>query len=386
MRSIGRHRFREGQQRERSAAELVQQFGAQMRATARRYSANADDADDACQRTAEILLRVRPTGNDDQVLRWLRTTVKREAFAVGAKRTPVSAAGEVPEEADRAGSAADRVERLERLRLGAEALGRLKPQEVRALLLRAEGLTYKEICAETGWTYTKVNRCVTEGRRAFLDSVDGIESGAECERVAPALSALADGEAKSADLLLLRPHLGGCPKCRATLREYRQVPGKVAALVPPVALADGGGGGPIRTALEHLIGAAHDRIAVLGERGHQLAEAATGQKLAAIGASAAVLAGGGAATVEVVDRGAQSQAQAEQPTTTPPTPAAPAPPQPPPTASAEPTPEPPASPAPPQPAPSPSNEFAPEASAPAPAQAEFGPSRGGGGGGGEFAP
>ena len=277
-----------------------------MRATARRYSANADDADDAYQRTAEILLRIRPTGNDEQVLRWLRTTVKREAFAVGRKRLPVAPEGEVPEEPDHAGSAADRAERFEQLRLGAEALGRLKPQEVRALLLRAEGLSYKEICAETGWTYTKVNRCVTEGRRAFLQSVEGIESGAECERVAPALSALADGEAKPTDLLRLRPHLGGCPKCRAALREYRHVPARVAALVPPVALAGTGGHGPVRAALESLVGAAQDRIAVLGERGHQIAELATGQKLAALGASAAVLAGGGAATVEVVDRGVQT--------------------------------------------------------------------------------
>src|SRR5437016_5381001 len=51
----------------------------------------------------------------------------------------------------------------------AEALGRLKPQEIRALVLKARGYSYREICEITGWTYTKVNRCLTEGRRAFLD-------------------------------------------------------------------------------------------------------------------------------------------------------------------------------------------------------------------------
>ena len=54
---------------------------------------------------------------------------------------------------------------------------RLKPQEVRCLLLKAEGYSYNEICRITGWTYTKVNRCLTEGRRAFLDRLAGIQAG-----------------------------------------------------------------------------------------------------------------------------------------------------------------------------------------------------------------
>jgi hypothetical protein len=39
-----------------------------------------------------------------------------------------------------------------------------------------------------------VNRCLTEGRRAFLERVAGIEGGIECERLAPLVSLLADGE------------------------------------------------------------------------------------------------------------------------------------------------------------------------------------------------
>jgi hypothetical protein len=35
-------------------------------------------------------------------------------------------------------------------------------QEVRALVLKAHGYSYKEIAETTGWTDTKVNRCLTE--------------------------------------------------------------------------------------------------------------------------------------------------------------------------------------------------------------------------------
>ena len=44
----------------------------------------------------------------------------------------------------------ERAERYERLRVGAEAMAGLKPQEIRCLLLKAEGLSYQEICETTG--------------------------------------------------------------------------------------------------------------------------------------------------------------------------------------------------------------------------------------------
>lgn len=79
---------------------------------------------------------------------------------------------------------------------------------------------------------TKVNRCISEGRRRFLDRVAGIESGAECERLAPVLSRLVDGEATAEDMSALRPHLRSCIACRAALRDYRAAPARVAAFAP----------------------------------------------------------------------------------------------------------------------------------------------------------
>jgi DNA-directed RNA polymerase specialized sigma24 family protein len=43
-------------------------------------------------------------------------------------------------------------------------LAALKPAERRALGLIAAGYSYKEIGALSGWTYTKTNRCASEGR------------------------------------------------------------------------------------------------------------------------------------------------------------------------------------------------------------------------------
>src|SRR3954451_2008973 len=234
---------------EPAALDLIQRHGAQIMSTARRYSVTPEDAEDAYQRALEILLTKAPSTSEDDLVPWLKTVVKHEAFAVRKQRRrhmPVSALGdddEDPAEPVAPSSTDEEAERYERLRLGAEALQQLKPQEMRALLLKAEGLSYQEIQDETGWTYTKVNRCITEGRKAFVDRVRGIESGAECERLAPLLSALADGEASAEDMAALRPHLRGCLACRSTRREYRATPARLAALVPVAALAGHVGGG-----------------------------------------------------------------------------------------------------------------------------------------------
>ena len=266
---------------------MLERFSRQMLATARRYSDTLDDAEDAYQRAAEILLTRGPASTGEDMCRWLRTTVKHEAIAIRRQRERMVLLGGpelVPEPPAGQPDTHERAERFERLRLGAQALGRLKPQEVRCLVLKAEGYTYNEICELTGFSYTKVDRCLKEGRSAFLARLAGIESGDECERIAPVLSALADGEATAEDIALARPHLRSCLPCRARLREYRAVPSRVAALVPPAALAASapGDAGPVRALAESLLGALQDRAAVLGDRAHQAAELATGQKVAAV--------------------------------------------------------------------------------------------------------
>ena len=403
---------------------LLERFRVQMLATARRYSTNSHDADDAYQRAAEILLTHSPTGTDDELCRWLRTTVKHEALAIRRQVERVAPAGEaqvLPEpRSARRETAHDEAERSERLSLGAQALGRLKPQEVRCLVLKAEGYSYQEICERTGYSYTKVNRCMREGRRAFLARVASIESGAECELLAPHLSALADGEGTAVDLAAVRPHLKSCLACRARLREFRAVPARVAALAPAGLIAGAGAdAGQARSFFESLVGSAQHKASALGDRAHHVLEMAGGQKAAAVAASAAALAGGGAVTAERFSErtgdGSSPAADVRKTSQEPPAGGGGTDPEPPladtapPSPTAPPTPPPPAPDPAPEPVaappPRPAREFAPEAAAasppptpqpaptPAPAPSGFesgggGPSGGGGGpaGSGEFAP
>ena len=270
-----------------------------------RWAANTEDAEDAYQRGIEILLTKAPTTDPDELLPWLKTVVKHEAFAARRQRerhSPVTDSGDVADTGTDAAATHEQAAATNACGRARRPMGRAEAQEVRALLLKAEGYSYREICEITGWTYTKVNRCLTEGRRAFAERVQGIQAGAECDRLAPLLSALVDGEAGAEDLASLRPHLKTCLSCRGRLREFRAAPPTVASLVPPVALvasASSGGGGGLRGLVESLIGAAQHKTAALGERAHAAVEMATGQKLAAVAASAAAVAGGGAAVEQI---------------------------------------------------------------------------------------
>jgi RNA polymerase sigma factor (sigma-70 family) len=362
-----------------AAIALLARHGAQILATARRYAANHEDAEDAYQRALEILLTKAPTTREDELVPWLKTVVKHEAFALRRQRdrqTPVTGDGEPLERGTATAATHEQAERYERLRQGAEALHRLKPQEIRCLVLRAQGLSYREICEVTGFTYTKVNRCLTEGRQALSVHLAGIEGGIECARLAPLLSALADGEATPEQIAVLRPHLKTCLSCRARLREFRAAPGRVAALVPVAAVAACDLGGPSRLdallgaaqqKAEALLGAAQHKAAVFGERAHAAVELAAGQKAAALAASAAALAGGGTAVDQLADhQGPPRPAAAQQAPvpTTEQTPTEPSPAPPAPTTERSSITGPDTSPAPPReqppgPPPDPANEFAP---------------------------
>ena len=295
-----------GDSRRSAAAGLIERHGDAVFSTARRYSATREDAEDAYQRGLEILLTKAPDLPEDELVPWLKTVVKHEAFAIWRGRERTSLGGdEVLEHAPSPAPAPEeRAERYERLAVGAEAIRRLKPQEVRCLLLRAEGLSYKQICERTGWTYTKVNRCLTEGRRRFLDRIAGIESGAECDRLAPLLSSLADGEATADDMAALRPHLRSCLGCRALLRAYREVPHRVAELVPLV------GAEPVADLpgllwrwIDSAGSRAHGRANLVAAKLQTLPETVGAAKVVAVAASGVALAGGTLALRALEDPG-----------------------------------------------------------------------------------
>ena len=181
------------------------------------------------------------SGGSDSVERateaaWLKVVIRNEALAI--RRARGESVGREDVDLDTRVAAdlralEDRLASRERAARSAEALRELKPDEALALLMKAEGHSYQEIAESQGWTYTKVNRSITEGRARFLKTFRAIEEGESCERLAPLLAALAAGSATAAQLREARPHLRHCAHCRATLRALH-VPlrQRVAALLP----------------------------------------------------------------------------------------------------------------------------------------------------------
>jgi RNA polymerase sigma factor (sigma-70 family) len=153
--------------RKRAAVETYARHEATLRRTARRYSLCADDADDALQRALEILLKKAPSEDPRELIRWTQTVVKHEALAVRRDRERILAgpAARRPEPdaedwvaliPSRADGPPERAERHEAVARSREALQSLKPQELRALTLLAEGYSYREIGEITGFSQTKV--------------------------------------------------------------------------------------------------------------------------------------------------------------------------------------------------------------------------------------
>ena len=125
---------------EPAALDLIRRHGAQIMSTARRYAATPEDAEDAYQRGLEILLTKAPSTHEDDLVPWLKTVVKHEAFAIRKQRERHGIPSERDELAPAPADTHEQVERLDRLGRGAEALNRLKPAETRCLLLLAEGV------------------------------------------------------------------------------------------------------------------------------------------------------------------------------------------------------------------------------------------------------
>ena len=150
--------------RTRAAVSLLGAHEVSLRRAARRVSICHDDADEALQRATLILLTKAPPHPPRRLAGWMHVVTRREALAVRRERERLLAA-EVGEALPcGAPSPAERAERRERSRDRVRLLGRLKPDERRALVLKGRGYSYREICELTGWTYTKVNRCLAEGR------------------------------------------------------------------------------------------------------------------------------------------------------------------------------------------------------------------------------
>jgi RNA polymerase sigma factor (sigma-70 family) len=147
-------------------------------AIARRNSASVDEAEEALQDAfAVFIARFDPAGGPPP-LAWLTVTLKRACWAlyrgqrkIDQRTVDLDSAVEITSRpdilADPCLSPDELVEAAETLDGMRARLAGLKPQERQALGLFALGYSYREICELTGWTHTKVNRCLAEGRAAL---------------------------------------------------------------------------------------------------------------------------------------------------------------------------------------------------------------------------
>src|SRR6185436_10546789 len=72
--------------RKRAAVEMIARHEGDLRRTARRYSLDTGDAEDAYQRALEIVLTKAPTTDPRELIRWTQTVTKHEALAVRRSR------------------------------------------------------------------------------------------------------------------------------------------------------------------------------------------------------------------------------------------------------------------------------------------------------------
>ena len=111
--------------------------------TARRHSICADDAHDAYQRAIEIFMAHAQRLDAGRAAGWLHVVVKREAQALRRSGQKLLTSAEIDLDGHEAPSLPTPEEQLLRLDMvnrSAEALKRLKPHELRALWLRAQGV------------------------------------------------------------------------------------------------------------------------------------------------------------------------------------------------------------------------------------------------------
>ena len=221
---------------------MVARHGAALLRVANQFSLCHDDALDAYQRALGDLPaqarhasiprpRAHGCASSSSTRRW-------RSAARGWRRSTATTSTSTRASPRRCARSTTTVAGGERVDRSVEALRALKPDEARALLLKAEGLSYQEIGRRFGWTYTKVNRSITEGRARFLKAFSGIEAGEACERHEAVLSALAGGHRdERRRCVSIRPHLRHCATCRAAVREMRFSRARRLALLLPFGVA-----------------------------------------------------------------------------------------------------------------------------------------------------
>jgi RNA polymerase sigma factor (sigma-70 family) len=142
---------------------------------ARFHSEQPADADDALSDACVLFLRRFEGEEEDHALRYLLVVVKRCAWAISRRRRKLRRRAEMVSldqlEADLGAGIVDdargpeqQVEAREEMAPFVAAVNALTADQRTALILFSLGFSYSEIAERCGWTWTKVNRSLAEGR------------------------------------------------------------------------------------------------------------------------------------------------------------------------------------------------------------------------------
>jgi RNA polymerase sigma factor (sigma-70 family) len=167
------------QQRTRTARGLAAQIYSERRssllAVARRNTGREADAEEALHDAFAAFIEHYDPAGGAPPLAWFTLTLKRRCWRISAERR-VAVPVEVVDEGEEPGL--ERVaargepgpeERVIDLDDARRRLRSLKADQRDALGLQALGCSYREIGERRGWTYTKVNRSIAEGRAALRE-------------------------------------------------------------------------------------------------------------------------------------------------------------------------------------------------------------------------
>jgi RNA polymerase sigma factor (sigma-70 family) len=152
----------------RLAGQLFAEEHVHLLRIARRNCAHEADAEDALQEAFAAFMQSFDPDRGAPPLAWLTLVLKRACWRGRERRAidvePLALAEVMAEERlDPALPVGERDQARRRL-------GVLKADERRAIVLHGAGFSYGEIGTRCGWSATKVNRCLYEGRRALKAS------------------------------------------------------------------------------------------------------------------------------------------------------------------------------------------------------------------------
>ncbi len=164
------------------AGQIYDAHRSRLLAIAKRNSDSGEQAEEALQDAFISFIEHFDPKSDSPPLAWLTLTLKRRCWALyrlqrrgwqqrserDGKRC--SDAELLAGPSQRPDDLLDLAEEVVVIR---SQLASLKPAERRALSLLALGYSYREIGQITGFSYTKTNRCLSEGRAALRSGVRG---------------------------------------------------------------------------------------------------------------------------------------------------------------------------------------------------------------------